>query len=78
MIFLLGMALLIGILAGSYPALVMSRFRVVEALAGKTVLGDRNATLRGLVLIQFTLTAFLIVTALVTARQLDFITCRPA
>ena len=68
-----GFVLLIGLIAGSFPAFVLSRLEPVMAIKGypsKT----RGVFLRkGLVVIQFGISVFLIVGALAIHRQLTFI-----
>ena len=52
--FLGGAAIAVGLLAGSYPALILSRFSPIEALKGKLRLGKGGAFFRqALVLVQF-------------------------
>jgi putative ABC transport system permease protein len=73
-LFLLGVVTVIGLVAGSYPALVLSGFRPVEVLKGKlNVKGDTSLFRRGLVVVQFGLSVFLIVGTLVMNQQLNFI-----
>jgi len=73
-LFLLGVVALIGLVAGSYPALVLSGFRPVEVLKGKlSVKGDTSLFRRGLVVVQFGLSVFLIVGTLVMNQQLNFL-----
>ncbi|MBD0259831.1 MAG: FtsX-like permease family protein, partial [Cytophagales bacterium] len=73
-LFLLGVVAVIGLVAGSYPALVLSGFRPVEVLKGKlSVKGDTSLFRRGLVVVQFGLSVFLIVGTLVMNQQLNFI-----
>ena len=55
---LLGIAVLIGIFAGLYPALVLSSFRPIAVLKGKFSTGTRGILLRkGLMIAQFTIAA---------------------
>ncbi|MFQ5569489.1 MAG: ABC transporter permease [Rhodothermales bacterium] len=70
---LLGVTLLTGVLAGSYPALVLSGFHPVETLKGRLQLGGANPFTRTLMVMQFALSVFLIVSTLVMAGQLDFL-----
>ncbi len=69
---LVGMALLAGLLAGSYPALVLSRFAPSPALKAKLQRMSGAALRKGLVTFQFALSAFLIIAAGVVKSQLDF------
>lgn len=69
-------ALLLAVAAasGSYPAAVMSRVPPVQAFRGKTGVGRRRALTKVLVLVQFALSIFLIVSTLVLGRQIRFLT----
>lgn len=62
-----------GLLAGVYPALAMSSFRPVSMLRGQFVSGTRGKRVRStLVVIQFVLALFLIVSAFQISHQIDY------
>ncbi len=63
----------VGVLAGTYPAVVLSRFRPVEVLRGRGERGPGAARLRrGLVVVQFALTVALLVATAAVHRQLGY------
>ncbi|MEL6443447.1 MAG: ABC transporter permease [Bacteroidota bacterium] len=70
----LGVAVLAGIAAGLYPAVVLSRFSPVKILQGERKGG--LALRRSLVVFQFAASVVLIVGTLAVAAQLDFIQTR--
>ena len=73
LVFLLGLIVFVGLGAGSVPALVLSRFQPVEVIKGKLRGGGMGWFRRGLVMIQFALSIFLIVSTIIMSGQLDYI-----
>ncbi len=66
-------ALLSGLAAGSYPALMISRHRPTEALSGRFSMGSSSAITRGLLITQFAASVALIAGALVMQAQIRFL-----
>jgi len=74
---LVGFAVVIGILSGLYPAFIMSRFQPIRVLKGLRPAANTSAGAvnirQALVIGQFAISAFLIVTTVIVYRQMVYL-----
>jgi putative ABC transport system permease protein len=70
----LTLAILTGLIAGSYPALYLSSFKPLRIMRGRASGAFKAAALRkGLVVFQFAISVILIVASVVIARQMRYV-----
>lgn len=66
--------IIIGLLAGSYPALVLSNTKLISILrSGFRITGGHAGLRRTLIVIQFVISLFLIITTVVIVQQMNYI-----
>ncbi|MEO1053078.1 MAG: ABC transporter permease [Bacteroidota bacterium] len=74
LVILFAIAVIIGIISGSYPAFYLSRLRPSQTLKGELKLGKGNVWLRqGLVITQFSLSTIMIISTLAVYKQMNYI-----
>ncbi len=66
--------LVTGLLAGFYPALVLSKYNPAETLYGRFHLAGKNYLQKSLVVLQFSIASFLIIATLTIFSQFNFLT----
>ena len=75
---MIGLVIIVGFVSGSYPAFLLSAFRPVEVLSGKKHKGASGGLLRKiLVVVQFSISVFLIISLSVIYGQMGYIKNRP-
>lgn len=75
-LFLLAASVIIGILAGIYPALFMSGFQPIRVLKGLQPVSSAGSTIglrQALVIVQFALSALLIISTVIVYKQMNFL-----
>jgi putative ABC transport system permease protein len=73
-LYLLSATVLVGVLAGIYPAFFLSSFKPISALKGVSSTGNKSQTLRTtLVVSQFSISILLIIGSLIVNQQLRYI-----
>ncbi len=69
----MGLMLFVGFASGCYPALFLSSFRPAEVFRSHLRIGGKSKFSKGLVVVQFFLSIFLIISTLVMTQQLNYL-----
>ena len=73
-IFLVGVIIVVGVLAGSYPALLLSSFSPIASLKGKLKVGKEGSFFRkALVVFQFAISVLLIISVTIVIKQMYYV-----
>jgi putative ABC transport system permease protein len=73
-VFIVGVIITVGLLAGSYPALLLSSFSPIESLKGKMKVGKSGAIFRkALVVFQFGVSVLLIISVTIIMGQMNYL-----
>jgi putative ABC transport system permease protein len=73
-VFIAAIVLVVGVLAGSYPALLLSSFSPIESLKGKLKVGKNGAFFRkALVVFQFGISVLLIISVTIVMNQMHYV-----
>jgi len=73
LIFLAGILISVGIIAGAYPAFYISRYHPVTILRGKQKFGGASWFTRSLLVFQFTVSMLCVIASIVFIQNADFI-----
>ena len=67
------LAFITGIIAGSYPAFVMSSFRPIDILKNKLRIGGKTQLTKVLIVMQFALSVSLVISAIILGKQANYL-----
>ncbi len=69
----LGIGLVVALVAGGYPAFILSSFKTLSILRGVGFTGGKNSVRKGMLVFQFLITLFLIASTLIIREQVVYL-----
>ena len=73
LLILVSLIIFLGFVAGSYPSISLSRFSPMAVFKGKSIIGRGGIFTKSLVVAQFSLAIFLIISSIVVWSQLNYV-----
>ncbi len=70
---LIGLAIIVGALAGAYPAFFLARFKTLKILKGASPVSAKSLLRKSLVVFQFAISIVLLIGTMVIYKQLDYV-----
>ena len=76
LLILAGIAVVVGVIAGFYPGIALSKTEAARIIKGHMKLGGKNHLTRILIVVQFCAAVFLIISTLTMAKQIKYINAK--
>ncbi len=73
---ILGITLITGLIAGSYPALILANYQPVKVLKGVNNFQFKPRLTKALLIVQYSLSIFLIISSVIMFQQLEYVSSK--